>query len=135
MKRLHFILIVLAVMLGCASAHAESWNIRADAVAVCTYNDYYHRWNGWSEWQRCEVYININSDNDKITIYSNEVQIYKIVSSGNGRYNSDGDYRVTYKFRDQDGDYGTMYILKRRDGSNQLYITFSNIQWVYNIDN
>ncbi len=135
MKRLHLFLTVLAIIIGCISVKAENWDIQTDGLALCTYNDRYHRWNKWSDWKTCNVVININTDNDKITIYSQEVQIYKIYDYVDGRYDRDGDYRVEFKFRDQDGDYGTMYMLTKRNGDKQLYIVFNNIQWVYNISN
>ena len=133
MKQLRLLLVVLAVAAGCFGAKAEKWSLRADAVAICTYNDYYHQWNNWSQWERCDVLVTINGDNDKITIYSAEVQVYKIYDYRPARYDSDGDYRLEFKFRDQDGDYGTLYILKKTSGRTELYVVFNNVQWVYNV--
>ena len=82
---------------------------------------------------RCDVLVTINGDNDKITIYSEEVQVYKIYDYRPARYDNDGDYRLEFKFRDQDGDYGTLYILKKTSGSTELYVVFDNVQWVYNV--
>ena len=133
MKRLHLFLTILAFIIGCLGAHAERWNYQADAVAICTYNDRYNRWNNWSSWTPCDVIININGDNDKITIYSDVVQVYKIYSVSSGEYDRDGDYHVDFEFRDQDGDYGTLCIYKRRNGGVELYVRFNNVQWVYDI--
>ncbi|MBE6269095.1 MAG: hypothetical protein IKT53_09120 [Bacteroidaceae bacterium] len=82
----------------------------------------------WTDWVKIDVRIKVTED--KVTIYSDEVQIYKIKEKLEAPYDDTGK-QIKYKVVDQDGDYGTIRFRKQNDGTLQLYIDFSNIRWVY----
>lgn len=134
MKRLHFILIVLAVMLGCASAHAESWGLQASAFSMRTFNKYTHKWNEWSKWEPCTVYMKFDGDQGKLTIYSEEVQVYNMYNIKDFVTDRDGDSSAEAKFKDQDGDLGSLLFVKKANGGLEVYIYYNTIAWAYIYD-
>ena len=89
--------------------------------------------NEWSDWIDCDVSVKIDIGNDKVTIYSNEVQIYRIIDEVDPPRDKNGT-QVAFSMIDQDGDRGMFRIRKQYDGAIQIYVDFSDISWVYNIE-
>lgn len=87
----------------------------------------------WSEWEDCSISIKIDFDNDIVIIYSKVIQRYKVVREVEPPYDSLGE-QVAFSVIDQDGDIGILRIRKMYNGIRQLYIDFSNVSWVYNIE-
>lgn len=134
MKRLHLFLTILAVIIGCFGAHAEKYNFQASAFCARTYNKYRHSWNDWSNWEPSTVYLSVDGDNNKITIYSETAQVYRIYRTDNPTTDRNGDSTMTLKVKDQDGNLGTIYWVKRANGSTEVYIYYSSVAWAYTID-
>ena len=134
MKKYLFILL-LTIILGfgfSSSVSAQQYNYKSTGFAYRT-TDAYDRWSNWSSWESSDLLITINMDNDYVTIYSQQTQIYRITEYV-GKYNDNsGGTQMEFKFVDQDGDKGTMRLRKESNGNSQLYIDFANIMWVYNI--
>ena len=89
--------------------------------------------NEWSDWIDCDISVKIDIGNDKVTIYSNEVQIYRIIDKVDPPRDKNGT-QVAFSMIDQDGDRGMFRIRKQYDGAIQIYVDFSDISWVYNIE-
>ena len=83
----------------------------------------------WSDWMDTSVKIKV-TDDDKVIIYSDDPQIYRIIEEKDPPYDSKGK-QIAYKVLDQDGDYGTLRFRQENSGGLQLYIDFVNISWVY----
>lgn len=132
MKRFFF-LFALMVM-ATVNATAEKLPFRTTSVSFATIDDYgtYH----WGDWEKCNVRVTIDTDDDIVTIYSKEKQVYYIYDTYNdGDPVSDGQGGEIIKFFivDQDSDEGEMRLRIDSDGDTQLYIDFENCAWVYNI--
>lgn len=128
MKRFLFILLLI---ISSVSASAQTWYFRTTAFAQSQKVNGY--WKEWSSWQDSDMSLTMNLDNDVIKIYSPKPQTYKIYSNPEKGYDSDGDYKIVFKFIDQDGDYGTMWLLQRKSGASEVYIFFANIKWCYRV--
>jgi hypothetical protein len=89
--------------------------------------------NEWSDWIDCDISVKIDIGNDKVTIYSNEVQIYRIIDKVDPPRDKNGT-QVAFSMIDQDGDRGMFRIRKQHDGAIQIYVDFIDISWVYNIE-
>lgn len=89
--------------------------------------------NEWSNWIDCDISVKIDIGNDKVTIYSNEVQIYRIIDEVDPPRDKNGT-QVAFSMIDQDGDRGIFRIRKQYDGAIQIYVDFSDVSWVYNIE-
>lgn len=112
-------------------ANAEVNKYKTTDFAYRYVNDY-GNWTEWSDWQYSNLLITINFDADKIIVYTEEVQIYKILEYIEPIYDDNG-VQVKFRMKDQDGDYGTLRLRVQYDGTSQIYIDFANIMWVYNV--
>lgn len=120
-----YILIFIMFLTTCA-INAQVVNFRTTAFAT-------KQSSTWSSWKNSDMLVTIDFNSDVVTIYSPNIQIYKIYSSVSSYYDKDGDYNMNFKFIDQDGDRGTMTLLQRKSGSSEIYIRFSNVQWCYKV--
>ena len=92
-------ILIFALLLGLTTTYAQNVSyVTAYEVAI--------KINGqWSEWQPCKVPIKIDLDNDKITIYSNEIQIYRVIGDAETPSDNNGQ-QIAFIVIDQDGDRG-----------------------------
>lgn len=104
---------------------------RATAVSI-NYKNSYGNWVGYSAWE--SVNIPIDFSESTIVIYSNVTQIYVITSIGNIYTDNKGGKVVPIKVIDQDLDCGTIRLRRPAVGNLQIYIDFSDISWVYNLN-
>lgn len=71
------------------------------------YINEYGYWTNWIDWKYSNLLITINSDSGKIIVYTDEVQVYKIIEYIEPIYDDNG-VQMKFKMRDQDGYYGTI---------------------------
>lgn len=126
-------LIVLLLLFVSISASAQVIKFRTVAYAENKYSYYTQKWSGWSDWEKSDMLLTIDIQNDVVTVYSPVTQIYKVYKSEKSYYDSDGDLNLLFKFIDQDGDRGTLRLLQRTSGSSEIYIEFLNIRWCYKV--
>lgn len=119
--------LLLLIIIGCTVVNAETTRFKSRAVSLKTLDSNGY-WNNWSDWESTEVLITI--DSSLITIYSQKIQSYQIISNGNS-YIEEGIKCIDFKFIDQDGDRGTMTFATKPSGQSEIYIRFKNVQWVY----
>ncbi len=118
---------IFALLLGLAglAASAQSYWFESENLSI--------RYSGrWSDWEPCNVKIKVDLDYGKVTIYSDQTQIYRIIRETRAPYDPTGT-QSAFRVKDQDGDYGTMRIRKQDNGILQLYIDFGDIGWVYDM--
>lgn len=126
MKKLSLILLFIIV----ASITASAENLVYNSTH---YSQQYladGKWGKWSDWESCNVKIDIDLDKDIVTIYSSRKQIYNITEFV-GKTENEGDVTLKFLFIDQDGDKGTLRLLMRNNGRSEIYIDFANIRWAY----
>lgn len=122
---------MMLILLGTCAVNAQVLNFKTTGFSY-KYKDGYS-WTNWSALEKSNMSLTIDMNNDIVTIYSPNVQVYGIYSHEGNYYDSDGDYNMVFKFIDQDGDYGTMSLIQRVNGHSEVYIRFSNIQWCYRV--
>ncbi len=132
MKKL---IVILALILGCALAsHADVYKYKTSSIALRSVNSY-GNWTDWSDWEDCSVLVVINTDKDLITIYSAERQEFDVYDGGNGFVRDAGGGQTwTLRCVDVDGVRCEVRIRIQSDGQYQLYIDYSNLSYVYNIE-
>lgn len=86
----------------------------------------------WSDWVECSIPVKMDFNVGKVTIYSEEVQIYTLLKQVDGPKDHYGD-SVYYKVRDQDGDIGIFTFRRQRNNIRQIYLDFGDVGWVYNV--
>lgn len=121
----------MLIVLGTCVANAQVLNFKTTGFSYKTKSG--STWTKWSSIQSSNMLLTIDMNSDIITVYSPEIQRYKVYSNEKNYYDSDGDYNMVFKFIDQDGDYGTMSLIQRVSGHSEVYIRFSNVQWCYRV--
>lgn len=136
LKKFYLLLLMLFTMSFTYQASAQNANVlwfKTTAYAYRTYNFGYDVWNDWSNWIESNMNMKIDLSNDKITIYSPEVQIYRVYEASDQYRDSEGGTQVKFSVVDQDGDYGHLRLRVERNGNSQVYVDFNNVSWVYNV--
>jgi hypothetical protein len=95
-----------------------------------------YRWSKWSEWENSSVLIVINTETERITIYSKATQIYDIVEYEGKERDYDGDTTLSCYCVNKDGLTCRIRLVGNPQiGRNQLYVDFDDMSWVYNVYN
>lgn len=106
------------------------------AYSISTREDNGSSWNDWSKPEDVDILISINTGDDKIKIYSKVTQIYDIISYKAKETDSDGDNTYPMYCEDADGQncHVEFVVLNSQDSRLQLYVRYSNVEWVYNME-
>lgn len=90
----------------------------------------------WQPFEDTDILVSINVDGKKVKIYSKETQSFDIITAEDKKVDNDGDDTYRYYCEDQDGNtcYVDFVVLNSENGVRQLYITYSNAKYVYNIE-
>lgn len=126
------LLLLVFLFIG-VSVSAQVIKFRTVAYSENRYDFNLQRWNGWSDWEKSNMLLTVDLQNDVIKVYSPTPQIYKVYESGESYYDSDGDLNILFNFIDQDYDKGVVRLLQRRSGSSEIYIEFLNVRWCYRV--
>lgn len=129
MKKL-ILLLFLLCNINIGFANDIYWFKATEFSIKMKHNGY---WQDWTDWQDCDIEVKFDFNNEKITIYSNEVQIYRIISHIKQDSDGSGGTADTFKVKDQDGRRGQLRLRQQSDGERQIYIDFNDVSWVYNI--
>jgi hypothetical protein len=93
-------------------------------------------WGQWSELEPLNIMITLDTDKNRIVVYSKEVQLYQIQNYEKKQEN-DEDLIYPFSCSDIDGQPFKISIITRKtqDNRKQLYINQKNVIVVYNIIN
>ncbi len=93
-------------------------------------------WGKWSALEKASISITLDTNKNRIIVYSQEIQLYDIISYSEKEEN---DKDLVYNFNCEDSDKlpFTISIITRKNQNNrkQLYINQKNVIIVYNIEN
>ncbi len=94
-----------------------------------------YKWSEWVEETEASVLITFDLTNDRITIYSNEKQVYDIAEFEGSTVDKDGDDVYSYYCVDESGQTCRVKWLKlnSQNGRMQLYVYYSDLNWLYNV--
>jgi hypothetical protein len=114
---------------------AQVIKVKADAISIKTKDEYTGRWSDWSKWEEVNILITIDSDKDRIKIFSKIEQVYDIIQDFGESYDKDGDKTWKLLCVNEDGlrCYVRLVKLYSQNGEGQLYVDFNDMMWVYNI--
>lgn len=132
MKR---VVLTLLLFLGMAvGADAQVMRFRTTDLHIRTYED-----GAWGDYKHKGVFdarVVMDLEDDMVTIYTPDVQVYNIHEYEDAYEDSDGDTVIRLHFTDNDGDNGILRLIERASGQMQLYIDFDEIKasWAYDIE-
>lgn len=94
------------------------------------------KWDKWSKDKEAKLVISLDSQKDRIIIYSEILQLFDIIDYVD-EVVSLTDNTVSFVCKSNDGENCTISIITRKNQNNrmQLYINFDDLILNYNIEN
>ncbi len=130
-----FVFFVFFLTFGVQQAQGQVYKFLTTGFSVMEKNAK-GNWGKWSELQKASIIVSLDTDKNRIVVYSQEIQVYDIVDYHEKEEN---DKTLIYGFdcKDQDGAPFTISIITRKNQNNrkQLYINQKDVIVVYNIVN
>lgn len=93
-------------------------------------------WGKWSDMEKTNIIISLDTDKNRIIVYSQEIQLYNILEYVEKEEN-ENDLIYSFVCEDTDKMPFTISIItrKKQDNRKQLYINQDKVIVVYNIEN
>ena len=133
MKKYFTAILITMMMLFCVtnnvSAQTYYYKTYQFAIKYKTNNG----WSNWSDWQSSNMKMKIDMDDDIIVIYSEKVQVYRVLEDGGSYTDESGGRQQKFFVIDQDDDYGYVRLRIEKNGNSQVYVDFADVMWVYNV--
>ncbi|HMK06086.1 MAG TPA: hypothetical protein VK476_01065 [Flavobacterium sp.] len=133
MMKLKFIVFIFLATLGIQQAQGQTYKFLTTGFSVMEKNDK-GEWGKWSELQPASLVVTLDTNKNRLVIYSQEIQLYEILTYEDIEENDDS---IVHPFTcmDDDGVPFTISIITRKNQGNrkQLYINHKNAIVVYNI--
>lgn len=128
-------LIFILLLFGMHHSHGQTYKFLATGFSVMEKNTS-GKWGKWSELQKASLVITLDTNKNRIVVYSQEIQLYDIVDYGDKEENKT-DIIHTFECADSDGVPFTISIITRKNQGNrkQLYINQKDFIIMYNIVN
>ncbi len=116
-------------------SYGQVIKMRTSSIAY-RYISEYNDWTDWSDFEEVSALVVIDIDRERITIYTKETQVYDIVKYEGSEVDSDGDDIMSFFCVDDDGDACGIDLVKlnSRNGQNQLYVRFADLQFAYYVN-
>lgn len=135
MKQLKFLMLLLLLTFGLQMSYCQVYKFQTTGFSVMEKNDK-GKWGKWSDLQKVDLIVKLDTEKNRIIVYSQEIQLYDIVSY-EPKEESESDLVYPFTCKDNDGENFTISIITRRNQDNrkQLYINQKNVVIVYNIIN
>ena len=128
-------LIFLALMFIGYQASAQVYKFQATGFSVLE-KTARGTWGKWSELQPTSLIISLDTNKNRIVVYSQEIQVYTINTYGE-KEETETDLIYPFICSDSDGMPFTISIITRKNqgGRKQMYINQKDVVLVYNIVN
>ncbi len=135
MAKLKAFLIIIFLTAGINTVAGQVYRFQTTGFSVMEKNEK-GDWGKWSDLQKSEMIITLDTNKNRIIIYSQEIQLYRIVEY-QPKEENDNDLIYSFSCTDEDGVPFTISIItrKKQGGRKQLYINQKNVILVYNIEN
>lgn len=129
-------LIILAFLgFGLNQSYGQSYNFKTSGFSVMEKNQK-GKWGKWSDLKDASIIVKLDTDKNRIVVYSEIVQLFEIVDYVPHEEN-DSDSVYTFTCKDNNGENCTLSIITRKQQNNrkQLYINYDDRIIVYNMSN
>jgi len=134
MNKLKKIILFTFLLVGMQQITSQNYKFLATGFTVSEKNGK-GQWSKWSDLEKTSIIITVDTKKDRIIIYSQEIQLYKIVNYEKVEENENGKI-YPFTCSDEDGQPFTISIIMRKDQDNrkQLYVKHKNAIIAYNIE-
>lgn len=129
------ILFLLILIFGIQGIYSQVYRFQATGFSVLEKNNK-GKWGKWSDLEKTSLVISLDTNKNRIVVYSQEIQFYEILNYVELLEN-DTDEIYSFECKDVDGQAFTISIITRKKQGNrkQLYINQENVILAYNIIN
>ncbi len=129
------VFILFLVVFGMQESYSQVYKFLTTGFSVLEKNEQ-GEWGKWSDLKETSIVVTLDTNKNRIIVYSQEIQLYDIL---NYEAHEENDTDIVYPFtcKDDDGVPFTITIITRKNQNNrkQLYINQKNVLLVYNIVN
>lgn len=120
---------------GMQQMYSQSYKFTTSGVSILEKNEK-GKWGQWSNLELVNLVINLDTNKNRIVVYSRIIQVYEIVTYVPAEEN-DSDLVYSFVCKNIDGENCTLSIItrKKQDNRKQLYINYGDRIILYNIFN
>lgn len=135
MSKIKVLIVLIFLSIGIQKTHGQVYKFLSTGFSVMEKNEK-GKWGKWSNLEKTTLIITLDTNKNRIVVYSQEIQLYKIVAY-QAKQETDNDLTYTFNCKDENGDDFTLAIITRKNQQHrkQLYINQKNVIVVYNIVN
>jgi hypothetical protein len=135
MTKTKLYIILLFLGLGLQQSYSQSYKFKTSGFSVLEKNEK-GKWGKWSNLDLVNILVTLDTNKDRIVIYSQAIQLFEIIDY---QPTEENDTDIVYSFtcKDNNGEDCTLSIItrKKQDNRKQLYVNYENRIIVYNIFN
>lgn len=135
MTKTKLYIILLFLGLGLQQSYSQSYKFKTSGFSVLEKNEK-GKWGKWSDLDLVNILVSLDTNKDRIIIYSQAIQLFEIIDY---QPTEENDTDIVYSFtcKDNLGEDCTLSIItrKKQDNRKQLYVNYQNRIIVYNIFN
>ena len=136
MSNIKLVTLLFFLGLGIQYSYAQKYRFKTSGVSVLE-KKANGKWGEWSDLDLVNILVSLDTDKNRIVVYSQVVQLFEIIVYQQQEEN-DNDIVHSFTCKDNNGDDCTLSIITRKKQGNrqQLYINYTNSRIiVYNIFN
>lgn len=136
MKSRFLIITMFAVMSLFAmpeSVFGQVYKLKATSTQTRTKKEN-GKWTQWSSKVKANMLITIDSDKERITIYTEPKKVYDVIKNKGESFSKNGNEIQALGCVDRYGKNCTVRLLQVKNTNNfQVYVDYSNKTYVYNV--
>ncbi|WP_348813525.1 hypothetical protein [Flavobacterium maritimum] len=135
MSKIHIYILLLFLGLGVQNSYSQVYKFKTSGFSVLEKTEK-GKWGKWSDLDLVNIVVSLDTDKNRIVVYSQIIQLFEIVEY-QSREENDTDIVYSFTCKDNDGVDCTLSIItrKKQDNRKQLYINYDDRILVYNIFN
>ena len=135
MTKTKLFIILFFLGLGLQQSYSQNYKFKTSGFSVLEKNEK-GKWGKWSDLGLVNILVSLDTNKDRIVIYSQAIQLFEIIDY---QATEENDTDIVYSFtcKDNNGEDCTVSIItrKKQDNRKQLYVNYENRIIVYNIFN
>ncbi|MNX86867.1 hypothetical protein D3C86_1187690 [compost metagenome] len=135
MSKINIYILLLFLGLGIQNSYSQVYKFKTSGFSVLEKNEK-GKWGEWSDLDLVNIVVSLDTDKNRIVVYSQIIQLFEIVEY-QSRTENDTDIVYSFTCKDNDGVDCMLSIItrKKQDNRKQLYINYEDRIVVYNIFN
>lgn len=135
MSKINIYILLLFLGLGIQNSYSQVYKFKTSGFSVLEKNEK-GKWGNWSDLDLVNIVVSLDTDKNRIVVYSQIIQLFEIVEY-QSRTENDTDIVYSFTCKDNDGVDCMLSIItrKKQDNRKQLYINYEDRIVVYNIFN